>query len=284
MFRRLYDKWKLGLSVLPIVALVVILKILFARLGWEILSLNALSSGLIAADVFLLGFLITGVLVDYKESERLPGDLAANLMAIFDEIALLFKAQKAPEAKECLDRLLALTVALKDWFYKKEHTPDLMNKLSELNGALSELKGTVETGTIERLKQEQSAMRRIIIRIRTIRGTFFVPSGYAIAEAINVLVMAALLMTKDNDLYESLFFIGVITFLINYMLALIRLLDNPFNYYGKVRGVEVISLLPLDEVEDSIRGFAAAFGASLSDTGGETDGSSAGRSVAVHAQ
>ncbi len=284
MFRRFYDKWKLALSVLPVVILVVLLKILFNRFGWEILSINALSSGLIAADVFLLGFLITGVLVDYKESERLPGELAANLSAIFEEIAFLYKTRRAPAIQHSLERILALTAGLRDWFYKKEHTPDLMNKLSELNGALSELRGVIETPSIERLKQEESSLRRTIIRIRTIRGTFFVPSGYAIAEAINLLVMAALLITKDNELYESLFFIAVITFLINYMLALIRLLDNPFNYYGKDKGVELVSLLPLHEIEDRIREFAAAQGANVTDAEVADDDSSLGRSTAVYPQ
>jgi hypothetical protein len=81
--------WKrLGLCgrVLLIVGLVIILKLAAHWHGWVVLSVNPLFSGIIAANVFLMGFLLSGVLTDYKESERLPGDLACSLEAIADEV------------------------------------------------------------------------------------------------------------------------------------------------------------------------------------------------------
>ena len=47
--------------------------------GLELFSLSPLFGAIISANVFLIGFLISGVLVDYKESERLPGELACSL-------------------------------------------------------------------------------------------------------------------------------------------------------------------------------------------------------------
>ena len=44
------------------VAVVVALKLAAHWLGWEFISLNPLFSGIIAANVFLMGFLLSGVL------------------------------------------------------------------------------------------------------------------------------------------------------------------------------------------------------------------------------
>ena len=67
------------LRVSALVALVVSAKFLVHFLGWEIISVNPLFSGIVAANVFLMGFLLSGTLSDFKESERLPGELSACL-------------------------------------------------------------------------------------------------------------------------------------------------------------------------------------------------------------
>ena len=51
-------------------------KILVHRKHWELLTPNPLFPALVASEVFLLGFLLHGVLLDYKEAEKIPGELA----------------------------------------------------------------------------------------------------------------------------------------------------------------------------------------------------------------
>ena len=48
------------------VAVVVGVKLLVHFLGWEMISINPLFSGIVAANVFLMGFLLSGVLSDFK--------------------------------------------------------------------------------------------------------------------------------------------------------------------------------------------------------------------------
>ena len=70
---------------MPFVAAAAAGKLIFTELGWENVALNPLYTGLVAGNVFLLGFLLAGVLADYKESEKLPGELAASVETIADE-------------------------------------------------------------------------------------------------------------------------------------------------------------------------------------------------------
>ena len=63
-------KWKLTLKVLPFIAVILIIKLVAHQFKLEFLTLNSLFSAIISANVFLIGFLISGVLVDYKEAEK----------------------------------------------------------------------------------------------------------------------------------------------------------------------------------------------------------------------
>ena len=74
--------WRLVVIIIRISAAsagFVLLKALVHQLGLDVLELSPLLSSLVAATVFLLGFLLNGVLSDYKESEKLPGELSTSL-------------------------------------------------------------------------------------------------------------------------------------------------------------------------------------------------------------
>ena len=75
MLSKIHKKYQLVLKVTLTVGIVIFLKLIAHWFQWEIISLNPLFSGIVAANVFLMGFLLSGVLNDYKEDERLPGEL-----------------------------------------------------------------------------------------------------------------------------------------------------------------------------------------------------------------
>ena len=245
----------LALRAVAVVGAVIILKLLAHWCGWEFISLNPLFSGIVAANVFLMSFLLSGVLTDYKESEKLPGELAASLEAIGDEAAGIHTTKQAPAAKACLDDLLALGESLMRWFYKQERTGAIMEHLSGLNRHWTALEPLAQATFITRLKQEQANIRRVVTRIHTIRETSFVPSGYMIADATTVCLTIGLILAKIDPFYESLFFVGIITFLLAFLSLLIRDLDNPFAYYESASS-EDVSLKPLVDALARMRGRA----------------------------
>ena len=68
-----------------------------------------------------------------------------------------------------------------------------------------------------------------------------------VAETVTLLLIGGLILSKIDPFYESLFFVGVITFLLAFLNLLIRDLDNPFGYY-EGDSAEDVSLKPLDDV------------------------------------
>jgi uncharacterized protein YutD len=135
------------------------------------------------------------------------------------------------------------------WFYKKERTKIMLEKISRMNDFFIEFeKEGVQPAFIVKMKNEQVNMRKMVLRIDTIRATDFVVTAYAIVEAMGFLTAFGLIIIRIEPFYASLFLTLLITFLIAYMFLLIKDLDDPFDYANNgERGTEV-SLKPIHDL------------------------------------
>lgn len=245
-------KWRLAVRVLPIVIVIILLKLFSHQSGWEFLTLNSLFGAIISANVFLVGFLISGVLVDYKEAEKLPGELACSLEVLTDECYITYKNKKSKVAKNLLNSVHDITNSILKWLHKQEKTDAVLKKITGLNDDFLALEPLTQANFIVRLKNEQNNLRRTITRIHTIRETSFNPAGYAIAEIISAVMCVGLILTKIDPYYESIFFVAFVSFILIYMVMLIKDLDNPFGYYEKDNYADEVSLKPLLDLEKRI--------------------------------
>jgi len=248
--REIIQKWSIALRILPLVLLVAILKFLTHKFGLEVMELNALFTSLVAGTIFLIGFLISGVLSDYKESEKIPSELAGSLRNLFDDTFTIYKGKNSDTAKQFIDFQKTIIISLKEWFYKKERTQSILNKISQMNIYFIALeKEGIQANYIIKMKNEQNYIRRIILRVDTIRDTEFIGSAYAIVEAMGFLTAFGLIIIKIEPFYASLFLTLLITFLISYMFLLIKDLDNPFDFPIKGETGTEISLKPIHDIE-----------------------------------
>lgn len=244
------SRWKLAVKTVPFILIIVFVKFIVHYFGFEFLTLNSLFTAIISANIFLIGFLISGVLVDYKESEKLPGDLSASLETMADEGLIIYQNKKSKESKKYLKKIALFNQSLLDWFSKKEKTNNLIEKLKSFNDDFLDFENQTQANFIVRLKQEQNNIRKMINRIHTIRETSFLGTGYAIAEIITFILVIGLIFIKMDPFYESVFFVSFVSFILIYMIYFIKDLDNPFSYDEKDSLVEEVSLKP---VLDSLR-------------------------------
>ncbi len=246
--KKFWQKWSIVFRIMPVIILVAILKFLSHRFGFEVMELNALFTSLVAGTIFLIGFLIAGVLSDYKESEKIPSELSASMKTLFDDTFTIYKSKNSDSARQFIEYQKSFVGSLMDWFYKKERTQSILKKVSTMNKYFIEFdKEGVQANYIIKLKNEQNNIRRMILRIDTIRDTGFVSSAYAIVEAMGFVIAIGLIIIIIEPFYVSLFLTLVITFLISYMFLLIKDLDNPFDYsVDGEKGAE-ISLRPIHD-------------------------------------
>lgn len=248
----LFRKHGLTKKILPIVAALVAAKWALAALGLQPFEMNALVSSMIAANVFLLGFLINGAMPDYKEAERLPGEMAASIDAIADEIVVL-RDRKAPtEGAAALAAVTRVVDGLHDWFHRRTSSMDVMRRIGALGGAFADLEPHTQANFIVRMKQEQTNLRRLMTRAHSIRETTFAQSAYAIAELFTGLMILTLLLVSYDAAAAALWFTGLAGFLLVYMLLLIHDLDNPFHYGPEERGEDEVPLRPLEAVREKL--------------------------------
>ncbi len=254
--KKFWQKWYIAFRIIPLILLLALLKFLANRFDFEVLELNALFTSLVAGTIFLIGFLISGVLTDYKESEKLPSELTALIKNLFDDTYTIFRSKNSATAKQFLEFQRSFIGTITDWFYKKEKTVSLLNKINQMNDFFAELdKEGIQPNYIIKMKNEQNGIRKTLLRIDTIRDTEFVGSAYAIVEAMGVLIAVGLVLIKIEPFYASLFFTLLVNFLVCYMFLLIKDLDNPFDYSDKgERGTEV-SLRPIHELVIEMKEF-----------------------------
>jgi hypothetical protein len=241
--------WNLVWRVAPIAVATVLVKLAVDQLGWDTVELTTLHSGLLAANVFLMGFLLAGTLADYKESEKLPGELAGRAETIADECQILYAEKQAEPARGCLEHMGRFAADVRAWLHGRHGVDVPLERIDELNHFFLLFQPLTQPNFIVRLKQEQSTLRLLVIRINTIKTTSFVGAGYTIAKITSVLLVIALMFADIAQLGAEMFLLGAIAFLFGYMILLIKDLDDPFEYdeNGR-RGAVEVSLAPLDHL------------------------------------
>lgn len=79
-------------------------------------------------------------------------------------------------------------------------------------------------------------------------------AGYAIAQMAAGLIVIGLLFVDINPASDALFILCIITFLLVYIIALIKDLDDPYEYNadGSEAGAAEVSLKPIERLEERL--------------------------------
>ena len=220
------------LKVLLLVLLIGLAKLLVHHLGLEPIQVNPLFTSLVASTVFLLGFLLNGVLSDFKESERLPGELATGLEVLSLEIQAIPAHNPAAVVDRPLMAVAAFADALLAWLLERLSTRELLQQFHQCHGATVEAAVLLQgNATLQaRLMAEMGGLLKLINRIDTIRQTSFVPLVYWLAYASTALLCTGLVFMATTTILEAIFFIFVIAFLLIFLIRLIADIDNPFGF------------------------------------------------------
>jgi predicted membrane chloride channel (bestrophin family) len=207
------------------------IKIAVHALGLERISVNQLFSAMVASTVFLLGFLLSGVLTDFKESEKIPGELTTSIQTLILEIRAIQAYHPEVRVAPAVQAVEGLGLALIDWLKEQITTDEILILHQQVHGqvvlAAGQFKG--DSSTLKgRLMQDLANILQKVNRVQTIRDTTFVPIVYWMADIASVLLFAGLVMARAENLAESVFFLAVISFIVILLLRLIDDIDNPF--------------------------------------------------------
>jgi uncharacterized Tic20 family protein len=248
------QRWSIAIKIIPVLAVLVAARAVVEVTDSSFIDLTTLFGSMVAANVFVLGFLLAGTLADYKESERLPSELAASIETIVDECLITWRHKRPAEAADALRYMSDFAAAVVEWFYKRERTNDLLGRISGMNGFFLQFESLTQPNFIVRMKQEQNNIRRMVLRIDAIRDTSFLSVGYTLSYIATGALIAGLLFANIEPYYEAMFYLAGIGFMMVYLTLMIRDVDNPFDHYSEGAESVRVSLKPVIDVEQRIRG------------------------------
>lgn len=244
-----HRQFRMFFSVIFVVGILSALKYVINLYNLEFLHLNALFSSAIAAAVFIIGFLLSSVLSDYKEAERIPADMRVALEAIRDDVVSFAEQQPKFSADKTLAILQGIVTSLRDSLDHAADDRDLKTTIS-LVGELRECFVDMERkgmppNFIVRLRAEQNVLRRCVFRIYHIQRIKFVPSVHVLVHTLVFAVIGLLLLLETEGSPASALIFGAISYMFIYALYLINTLEKP--YRKGTQSLDDVSLFLLTE-------------------------------------
>jgi hypothetical protein len=206
-----------------------IIRLAFDYLNYDILAVTNLITAFIGGAIFTIAIIYTGTLTDYKESEKIPGEIVTSIRAFYSDLALIRVPDETLVAG-LQDKTLVLLRCINTNFRSNIWNLDEMDSTFDtINADISRLVDlNVPPNYIIKLKTEITNIDRISHRIKTISETSFIPAAYAIAEIAAAGVILILFFVKLDPFYEGLILFTVLCMLMIALLLLIKDMDNPF--------------------------------------------------------
>lgn len=221
-------KWGLLGKVFGIVIVLLVLRFIIDYYHYDVITLNTLTTAFIGAVIFTIAIIFTGTLTDYKESEKIPSELAASLRSLYMDTRVI--PLEDPAIPLTRSHVKDLIVRINTCFRQNSWDIKAIGEaIGRINGDVAVLaKKNVAPPFCVKMRAEMTNIDRICNRIQTIAETSFIPTAYAIAEISIIAVIFIMLFLKIDPYYEGLILFAVISVLIIGILLLIKDMDNPF--------------------------------------------------------
>jgi hypothetical protein len=232
-------KFGIILKSAGIVAVLLIIKWIIFKFDGEIVVANPVITALVAGVIFTIAIIFSGVLADYKESEKIPGELTAIIKSLYNDTNMLtVKDEKTRNALRAhIKDLLRIIVTN----FKSNSWP--LNEIDPaINHIADDIAGLAREGIappfVVKMRNDLAGIDKLSYRIKIIMETSFIPVAYYIAIIATVAVMVILLCTKMEHYHDSLLLFGSVSFILISLLMLIKDMDNPFEY-GKKTSADI---------------------------------------------
>lgn len=224
-----------------------VLKYIFIYFDLRPIELGSLHSAIVSGATFVIGFLLSATIADYKESERIPSDFATQVEDMYTDAKSIHASYPSFDLNAFREQLHKTAKG-----FSKDVRTKTYDSRKDINGLAPFFadmeKGKVPPNFVVKLKQQQTALLRARQRVSYIQRIKFIPSATILARSIVVLVILTLLFTNVDG---GLMIVGLISFILFYMLILINVISTPFHQAGKTR--DDVSLFLVNEIAAQLK-------------------------------
>ena len=222
-------KWGIMLKAAIITIILLVLRTIIDLNGLDTVPINPVVGAFISGAIFTIAIIFTGTFTDFKESEKVGGDLAASLKALYNDSRVLPLTDEGPARvfrAHVRDLHRTMNHCFKDNCWNLE---DINREMDKINNDIRTLAyANVAPPLIAKLRNELGVIDKMTNRIEVIIRTDFIPAAYALAEIATASVIVLMLFVKIDPLLESTVIFAVIAGMLIGLVLLIRDMDNPF--------------------------------------------------------
>ena len=245
----LMKKYRIFLFSLAITVVVVAAKYLMHLWGWELIRLSNLHTSVITGAFFVIGFLLSATIADYKESEKIPAEISSTVQNMYEDGAAIKRQYTDFDLSTFKKRLQEILAAFREDVRDKAHsTHHHVHKLND--SFISMERAGVPANFIVKFKQQQAQLVRSLFRVNYIQRITFIPSATILAQVIVALTIGLLLFTEIEPFYGGMALAALICFILVYILRLLQVISTPFHSEGKT--LDDVSLFLVDQASDHI--------------------------------
>jgi len=222
-------KWGIMLKAAIITIILLVIRTVIDLNGLDTVPINPVVGAFISGAIFTIAIIFTGTFTDFKESEKIGGDLAASLKALYNDSRVLPLTDESPARlfrTHVRDLHRTMNHCFKDNCWNLE---DINREMDKINNDIRTLAyANVAPPLIAKLRNELGIIDKMTNRIEVIIRTDFIPAAYALAEIATASVIVLMLFVKIDPLLESTVIFAVIAGMLIGLVLLIRDMDNPF--------------------------------------------------------
>ena len=239
----LLNRFRLAVLALPAVIAVLVLRYFLQEVFevGEVATFGEIGS-VITGVTLILGFMLGGVLTDYKESEKLPASVAVALSG-FRSTAHSGLLAKDLDVSMINARISKVANAIAGWFVGTNSEEEMWNSLSDFPALIVDLeKAGMASHYVGRLMVLNGEINATLNRVAVVRNTSFVQSGYVLMSILVLVLQGSLAIVSFPSSIMSWIAPSVLSLAYAYLWLLVRDLDNPFGHGendGKGSGADV---------------------------------------------
>lgn len=242
--------YRIFLIALAVTVAAVSLKYFLHLFNLEIFEPTSLHNSVISSVIFVIGFVLSATIADYKESERIPSEFASTIENMYEDARTIRKTYPDFELAAFREDLMDILAAFREG--TRVNRKGTRREIGELNDSFTAMEAAgVPANFIVKLKTQQATLLRLLFRVNYIQRIKFIPSAFVLIRSLVSLVILFLVLTNIDPFYGGLTLTGMLTFILIYMMILIQTISLPFHDEGKTR--DDVSLFLLRETRTHLK-------------------------------
>jgi len=215
---------------------VLLLMLAAAHFKLNVITINTLTGTFFGGVFFTISIIFSGAMTDFKEAEKIPGELAVLLKAMHTDAKLISPQGKDNleeiEQKDIINHIESLLSTINANLRGNHwHKSQLDEEINKINTDIIDLwaKGA-SPSPLMKLRDNLTNIDRLSHRIDYIAYTADIPGAYLICDLSLAAVLIIFVFAQNEWGFGGLLLFALVAFVLTAIVQLIHDIDNPFEY------------------------------------------------------